>query len=215
MKLQAFRAVIFDLDGVITDTAHYHYLAWKKLAEELGIPFDENFNEQLKGVDRMGSLQRILDMGKRTVPQQEMWVLADQKNRHYQQLIANMSPQDLLPGAVEALHMVRDAGLKIALASASQNARTVLNCLGITDCFDVIVDVAQIARGKPDPEIFLSAASQLGVAPSQCLGVEDAVAGVRAIKSANMHALGIGDPVLLHESDWVISGMREFGEVFL
>lgn len=208
--MKRFRAVVFDLDGVITDTAHYHYLAWKRLAESEGVPFDAAFNEQLKGVDRMGSLALILAGAPRSYTAEQKLALADSKNRHYQELIATMGAGDLLPGAVAALTAVRAAGLKIGLASVSKNAFTVLERLGIRDCFDVVVDAALLARSKPDPEIFLKAAHMLGVAPSDCLGVEDAVAGVAAIKSAGMFALGVGDPAVLTQADRVISGLDQF-----
>ncbi|MQA22269.1 beta-phosphoglucomutase [Rugamonas rivuli] len=208
--MSRFKAVIFDLDGVITDTAHYHYLAWKRLAESQGVHFDHAFNENLKGIDRMGSLDLILASSKRTYTQEEKLALADEKNRHYQELIATMSSADLLPGAVRALDVVRAAGLRIGLASVSKNAFTVLGRLGITDKFDYVVDAATIARGKPDPEIFLKAARELGVAPEDCLGVEDAVAGVASIKSAGMFALGIGHPFVLTQADVVITSLGDF-----
>lgn len=205
-----YQAVIFDLDGVITDTAHYHYLAWKRLAESQGIPFDEAFNEELKGVDRMGSLALILARGSRSYTQEEKLALADAKNRHYQELIATMTPHDLLPGALEALEAVRAAGLKTGLASVSKNAFTVLDRLGIRERFDTVVDAARIANSKPHPEIFLTAAAQLGLAPRDCLGVEDAVAGVASIKDAGMVAVGVGSPEVLRRADYVIPSMREF-----
>lgn len=205
-----YQAVIFDLDGVITDTAHYHYLAWTRLAESQGIPFDEAFNEELKGVDRMGSLALILARGSRSYTQEEKLALADAKNRHYQELIATMTPQDLLPGALEALEAVRAAGLKTGLASVSKNAFTVLDRLGIRERFDTVVDAARIANSKPHPEIFLTAAAQLGLAPQDCLGVEDAVAGVASIKDAGMVAVGVGSPEVLRRADYVIPSMREF-----
>jgi beta-phosphoglucomutase len=208
--MSRFKAVIFDLDGVITDTAHYHYLAWKRLAESQGVHFDHAFNENLKGIDRMGSLDLILASSKRVYTQEEKLALADEKNRHYQELIATMSSADLLPGAVRALDVVRAAGLRIGLASVSKNAFTVLGRLGITDKFDYVVDAATIARGKPDPEIFLKAARELGVAPQDCLGVEDAVAGVASIKSAGMFALGIGHPFVLTQADVVITSLGDF-----
>lgn len=211
MTAQArFDAVIFDLDGVITDTARYHYLAWKRLAETQGVHFDEAFNEHLKGIDRMGSLELILASAGRSYTQEEKLALADEKNRHYVQLIASMSPADLLPGAVQALDACRAAGLKIGLASVSKNAFAVLAMLGITDKFDYVVDAAKIAKGKPDPEIFLKAASELGVPPQRCLGVEDAVAGVASIKAAGMTALGVGDPAVLTQADRVIPGLDHF-----
>ena len=205
-----FKAVIFDLDGVITDTAHYHYLAWKRLAESQGVHFDHAFNENLKGIDRMGSLDLILASAARSYSPEEKLALANDKNKHYQELIGGMSAADLLPGAVQALDTVRAAGLKIGLASVSKNAMTVLDHLGITEKFDYVVDAAKIARGKPDPEIFLKAAQELGVAPADCLGVEDAVAGVASIKSAGMYALGIGKLDVLTQADKVISGLSEF-----
>lgn len=208
--MSRFKAVIFDLDGVITDTAHYHYLAWKRLAESQGVHFDHAFNENLKGIDRMGSLDLILASSKRVYTQEEKLALADEKNRHYQELIATMSSADLLPGAVRALDVVRAAGLRIGLASVSKNAFTVLGRLGITEKFDYVVDAATIARGKPDPEIFLKAARELGVAPEDCLGVEDAVAGVASIKSAGMFALGIGHPFVLTQADVVITSLGDF-----
>ena len=209
-QLSKYKAVIFDLDGVITDTAHYHYLAWKRLADAVGAPFDEEFNEQLKGVDRMGSLELILARAPRSYSQEEKLALADAKNRHYQELIATMTPGDLLPGALEALDAVRAAGLKTGLASVSKNAFTVLDRLGIRERFDTVVDAATITHSKPHPEIFLTAAAQLGLDPGDCLGVEDAVAGVASIKDAGMVAVGVGKPEVLAWADLVIGSMREF-----
>jgi beta-phosphoglucomutase len=208
--MSRFKAVIFDLDGVITDTAHYHYLAWKRLAESQGVHFDRAFNENLKGIDRMGSLDLILASSPRQYTPAQKLALADEKNLHYQELIAAISAADLLPGAVDALDAVRAAGLRIGLASVSKNVFTVLERLGITDKFDYVVDAATIAKGKPDPEIFLKAGRELGVAPADCLGVEDAVAGVASIKSAGMFALGIGQPSVLAQADTVIPDLRQF-----
>ena len=206
----AYGAVVFDLDGVITDTAHYHFLAWKRLADREGIPFDEQFNEQLKGIDRMGSLQLILARSPRQYSASQRLSLADEKNDYYTQLIATMTPGDLLPGALDTLRSVRAAGLKIGLASVSKNAATVLDRLGITDRFDYVVNAATVAKGKPDPEIFLKAAHRLGVAPTHCIGVEDAIAGIQAIKAAGMYAVGIGDPVVLDKADLILPGLHAF-----
>lgn len=205
-----FDAVVFDLDGVLTDTAHYHYLAWKRLADSLGIPFDEAANEHLKGIDRMGSLNLILGERADGYSSEKKIALADKKNDHYRQLIATMTQADLLPGARDALLLVKASGLKTALASVSKNAMTVVERLGIGDLLDDIVDAATITHSKPHPEIFLTAAAHLGVPPSRCLGVEDAIAGVRAIKSAGMVALGVGDPAVLTEADMVIPGLHRF-----
>jgi beta-phosphoglucomutase len=204
------RALIFDLDGVITDTAHFHFLAWQRLAQSLGLPFDEAFNEGLKGIDRMGSLERILAQGTQTFTLQQKLALARQKNEHYVSLIATMDSDQLLPGAEQALHQARAAGLRIALASVSRNAALVLNRLGITELFDHVVDVATIRRPKPDPEIFATAAMRLGVAVEACIGLEDAAAGVASIKAARMYAIGIGDPAVLRYADEVISGLDRF-----
>lgn len=210
MRKYDYRGVIFDLDGVLTDTAHYHYLAWKKLAESVGASFDEAFNEQLKGVDRMGSLNLILAASGKYFSDADKLVLADQKNLHYQSLIAQLSPVDLLPGAAESLQQIRAAGLKTALASVSKNAQAVIERLGIADQFDVVVDAAKIKNSKPDPEIFVTAAAGLGLTADICFGVEDSIAGIRAIKSANMFALGIGSPAILTEADVVIAGLHQF-----
>jgi beta-phosphoglucomutase len=208
--MSQFKAVIFDLDGVITDTAHYHYLAWKALAESEGVHFDHAFNENLKGVDRMGSLNLILAGSDKTYSMEQKLALAERKNKQYVELIATMSEADLLPGAIEALASVRAAGLKIGLASVSKNAFTVLDRLGIRDRFDYVVDAALIANSKPHPEIFLNAAAALGVAPEDCLGVEDAVAGVASIKSAGMFAVGVGSPDVLTQADRIIPSLLEF-----
>jgi len=209
-RIARFKAVIFDLDGVITDSARFHYLAWKRLADGIGAPFDEAFNEELKGVDRMGSLELILARAPRGFTQEEKLQLADAKNAHYRELVATMTPADLLPGALRALEQVRAAGLAIGLASVSKNAFTVLDRLGIRDRFDYVVDAATIARSKPDPEIFLRAANELGVAPGDCLGVEDAAAGVAAIKAAGMFAVGVGDAQVLRQADRVIPSLEHF-----
>jgi beta-phosphoglucomutase len=205
-----FKAVIFDLDGVITDTARFHYLAWKRLADGIGAPFDEAANEELKGIDRMGSLDLILRRAPGSFGMDEKLALADAKNRHYVELVATMTPRDLLPGALRALEQVRAAGLRTGLASVSKNAFTVLDRLGIRDRFDYVVDAATVANSKPDPEIFLRAASALGVDPRDCLGVEDAAAGVASIKAAGMVAVGVGDARVLRQADVVIPSLERF-----
>lgn len=203
-------AVIFDLDGVLTDTARAHYRAWKRLADELGIPFDEEANEALKGVDRMGSLALILARGDREYSADEREAYAARKNGWYVEEIEGFTPADLFPGSVEALHAVRDAGLRTALASASRNAPALIGKLGIAGLFDAVADPAKVAAGKPAPDIFLAAAAAVGVAPQHCLGVEDAPAGVQAIKAAGMTALGIGEAALLPGADRVIAKITDF-----
>lgn len=203
-------AVIFDLDGVITDTARYHFLAWKNMADKIGIDIDDDFNETLKGVDRMGSLERILQRGNKTFSESKKLALADQKNAYYNELIKSMTDQDLLPGASSTLAMLRRLGVKTGLASVSKNAGTIISRLGIANLFDFVVDANFIKRGKPDPEIFLTAARELNVKPTQCIGVEDAVVGIQAIKSAGMYAIGVGDSLVLKEADYHIADLTSF-----
>lgn len=195
--------VIFDLDGVLTDTAENHYQAWKRLADEHGIPFDREINEGLKGVDRPNSLRCILDAAGAQVDAPTFAAMLAQKNAYYVESIANFSPASLFPGALPLLVACRQAGLKIGLASASRNAAVLVERMGITRLFDHITDSATITRGKPDPEIFLETARALGVAPKSCLGIEDASAGIEAIRSAGMVAFGVGPENLLPNADRV------------
>lgn len=204
------RALIFDLDGVLTDTAHTHYEAWKQLADEIGVHFDRTINERLKGVDRMASLAIILERAERAYSLDERLQLASRKNGYYVQAIQRVSPADLFDGVLRVLDEARAEGLKIGLASASRNAPTLLARLGIADRFDYVADSARIRRAKPDPEIFLDVAANLGVAPSQCIGVEDAVAGIEAIHAAGMPAIGIGSPEGLPQADVVLASISEF-----
>lgn len=207
-KLEAF---IFDLDGVITDTAEYHYLAWKELAGELGIPFTREDNERLKGVSRLDSLEIILEIGgkQQAFTQEEKELLAKKKNTHYVDLIKQITPDDILPGIKTLLEDIKRAGIKIGLASASKNARAVLKGLNLLEEFDYMADANLIAHGKPDPEIFLDVAENLKVKPENCIGIEDAKAGVQAIKRANMFAIGIGSTDLLREADIIYASTSE------
>lgn len=206
MTIQAF---IFDLDGVLTDTAEYHFLAWKALADQLGVDFDKTDNEQLKGVDRMGSLQFILQKGGLRLPEKQILALAEQKNHHYQQLIAGMSEADLFEGVTKLFNVLKDRNIAIGLASASKNAAMVLERLGITDAFDYVADASKVKQGKPHPEIFLTVADALNTPPAQCVGIEDSLAGLQAIIDAGMHSVGIGDARVLHQADVVYAHIRE------
>lgn len=194
MTDKAIEAVVFDLDGVITDTAHFHYVAWKKLAEQLGITIDEAFNEQLKGVSRMDSLELILREGQQQdeYTQMEKERMADEKNTHYCQLLTQLTPDDILPGIPELIASIKEEGISIGLASVSKNATTVLRSLRLEGTFDYIADAARIKRSKPDPEIFLTACAGLGADPRHSIGIEDAVAGLLAIKASSMFAVGVG-----------------------
>ena len=184
------RAVILDLDGVVTDTAELHYQAWKRLADEEGIPFDRKVNEQLRGVSRQRSLQIIL--GDRKVPPERFNEMTERKNRYYQELLEGITPADLLPGALELLHELRRAGIKVAIGSASKNARAVVERLGLSGEIDALADGHCAERTKPAPDLFLAAAEMLGVPPHECLVVEDAAAGVTAALLAGMWAVGLG-----------------------
>jgi alpha,alpha-trehalose phosphorylase len=208
--LPPLKAVIFDLDGVIADTAVVHHAAWKRLADEIGVPFDDATGERMKGVDRPGSLEILLEAATRRYTDAEKQALAARKNDYYREQIERFGPQDLLPGARAAVESVRRAGLATALASASRNAALLLQHLGIADLFDVVVDANRISRSKPDPEIFLAAASALGVAPDECIGVEDAAAGIASIHAAGMAAVGIGQRQTLAEADLVLPGIAAF-----
>jgi len=204
------RGLIFDLDGVLTDTANLHYQAWKQLADELKIPFDRQTNERLKGVDRIASLGIILERASRDYNTEERLMLAERKNGYYLKAIEQLGPQDVFPGVHKVLNEARAAGLKIALASASRNAATLLEKLGIADSFDAIADASQIQRGKPDPEIFLTAAAALGIPPAQCIGIEDAAAGIEAIHAAGMSAIGIGNAARLPKADLILAEIAAF-----
>ncbi|RDD80620.1 beta-phosphoglucomutase [Dyella tabacisoli] len=207
---QPLQAVIFDLDGVIADTAVAHDAAWRQLAAEIGVPFDDSLGERLKGVDRMGSLALLLERSQHAYSDAEKTALAERKNTYYKARIADMGPQDLLPGARAAIESARRAGLKIGLASASRNAPMLLQRLGITELFDYVVDASRIVHSKPDPEIFLAAASGLGIAPSACLGVEDAAAGIASLRAAGMTAVGVGLHEALADADVLLPSVAAF-----
>lgn len=199
-----YQACIFDLDGVITDTAHYHHMAWRQLAKIVGVDFTMADNHQLKGVGRMESLDYILAKSPLRYSDAEKAALAQQKNQHYKLLINGISPDDILPGICQTFDWLRASGWKIGLASASHNAPQVISSLGLSNVFDYIANAASIPRGKPAPDIFLDVAAAFNIEPSNCIGIEDASAGVSAIKSANMFAVGIGDRQMLAEADIVM-----------
>lgn len=202
------RAVVFDLDGVLTDTAELHFQAWRRLADEESLPFDRVLNERLKGVGRLDSLGIILDHAGRAVPDPaERARLAERKNAHFAELIRRLTPADLLPGMGPLLADLRAAGVRTAIASASHNAPEVIRRLEIGQAIDAVVDPRGLVRGKPDPEIFLAAAETLGVRPEDCVGIEDAAVGIEAIRAAGMVAVGIGPS--LPGADWVVTDTRD------
>lgn len=207
----AIEAVIFDLDGVLTDTAELHFQAWSRLAGEIGVPFDRRTNERLKGVDRHSSLDIILEAAARSFGPDERRALAARKNEYFGELLESLTPHSLLPGALESLREVRARGVRIGLASASHNAPGILARLGITSAFDYIADPRTAGRPKPAPDIFLAAAAGLHADPARCIGIEDAIAGITAIKLAGMKAIGVGDHRVLTEADVVVPDMASLG----
>lgn len=206
------KACIFDLDGVVVDTARYHYLAWNRLAKELGFEFTESDNERLKGVSRMASLDILLSVGgmEERFTEEEKNELAAKKNGWYVDFITNMTSDEILPGVSEFLNELKANGYKIALGSASRNAPLILRQVEITHFFEAIVDGNSVSEAKPSPEVFLIGAELLGVSPSECLVFEDAVAGVEAAHRGEMKCIGVGDPVILQSADAVISGFEGF-----
>lgn len=209
MPQPTLHACIFDLDGVIVDTAKFHYQAWKTLAHGLGFDFTEHDNERLKGVSRMRSLEIILEIGQQTLPEDQKLALATRKNEAYLEDVHRMTEADVLPGVRRFLEECRAAGLKTALGSASKNARLILERVNLLPLFDAIVDGTDVANAKPDPEVFLKGAEALGVAPAQCVVFEDAVAGLEAARNGGMHCVGVGDVTILAEADFVIPGFED------
>ncbi|MFB5476054.1 beta-phosphoglucomutase [Enterococcus faecalis] len=202
---------IFDLDGVITDTAKFHYQAWKALADSLGISIDETFNETLKGISRMDSLDRILAHGHRenAFTPAEKEALAQQKNDHYVQLLEHLTTEDVLPGVVPLLQQAQARHIPCAVASASKNAPLILEKLGVRAYFATVVDPDSLSKGKPDPEIFLAAADSIGVLPQNAIGFEDAQSGIDGLKAAGIYAVGLSASQLLIGADMQVSEMTE------
>jgi len=203
------KACLFDLDGVIVDTARYHFIAWKALAEELGFEFTEKDNERLKGVSRMRSLDILLEIGNIEMEQEKKEELATRKNDHYRSFFTQMKPDEILPGATEFIKELKENNIKIALGSASKNAMTILDRLQLTDWFDAVVDGTKVSKAKPDPEVFLKGAEELNVLPGECVVFEDAEAGVEAALAGGMKCVGIGTPDVLGKAHLVVSGLHE------
>lgn len=202
------KGLLFDLDGVIVDTAKYHYLAWKQLAKELEIDFTHEDNERLKGVSRNRSFEIILEIGGVSMPLAEQEEYCSRKNAVYLEYIEKLTKEEILPGVVDFLLDAKDKGYKVALGSASKNSVFILERLGIIELFDVIVDGTKVSKAKPDPEVFTKGAEELGLAYSECIVFEDATAGVEAAHLAGMKAIGIGSADLLPEADLHIQGFE-------
>ena len=209
------QAVIFDLDGVITDTAHLHFLAWKALGDSLGVEITLELNEGLKGLGRQETLTLILkeaglyDQYTAT----ERQALADRKNRTYVASLESLGPQDLLPGIGDCLRDLKKRGIKIGLASSSQNAGLIIKKLGLESYFEAMVDPRSLSKGKPDPEIYLKAAAALGLSPAKCAGVEDARAGLEAIRAAGMTAIALGPSLEQVPANYHLSSTRDLAKV--
>ena len=207
--MNKIEACIFDLDGVICDTARYHFKAWQRLANELGFDFSEEENEALKGVSRVESLNLILKWGGKDIrDEEEKTLLAEQKNTWYLELIQNMKPSETLPGVEKFLKDLQKRGIKIGLGSASKNARMILDRIGLTHYFEVIIDGNSTSKSKPHPEVFLMGAEQLGVSPKNAIVFEDAEKGIEAAVAGGFYAVGIGKALSLDDAHIIISGFE-------
>jgi beta-phosphoglucomutase len=206
MNARDLKGFIFDLDGVLTDTAEYHYRGWKRLADELAIPFTREDNEASRGIPRRESLMMILKG--RTFTEEQIQEMMERKNRYYLEFIRAITPGDLLPGGQELLEEIRTAGLSSAVASASKNASEVIERLGIASLLDVIADGHSVTLQKPAPDLFLYAAAQLGLSPAECVVVEDAAAGLEAARAGRFRSIGIGPPERVGMADLILPNLE-------
>ncbi len=202
------KACIFDLDGVIVDTAKYHYLAWKELAKGLSFDFTEKDNERLKGVSRMRSLDILLEIGKKELDEETKLKFAENKNKKYLEYILKMTPNEILPGVIDFLKELQSKNIKIALGSASKNAMTILNQLKLKKYFEIVIDGTKVSKAKPDPEVFLKGAEELNLKPEDCLVFEDAEAGIEAAINGGFKCIGIGSPDNLGNANYVMQGFE-------
>jgi beta-phosphoglucomutase len=209
--MKEVKGCIFDLDGVIVDTAKYHYKAWKRIADELGFEFTEQHNERLKGVSRMRSLDILLEVGNINVDEETKLKLAEKKNNWYVEYISKMDKSEILPGVEDCIKSLKQKNIKTAIGSASKNTMLILKSLDIAHYFDAIIDGNKVTKAKPNPEVFLLGAKELGLNPENCVVFEDAEAGIQAAKAAGMMAVGIGSPSILKEADLVVSGFDNDG----
>jgi beta-phosphoglucomutase len=209
------KGFLFDLDGVIVDTAKYHYLAWKKLANSIGVDFTEVQNEQLKGVSRTRSLEKILEWGNKTLTDDEFMELMARKNHDYLNYIDKMNNSEILPDVTKTLDYLVKNKQPIALGSASKNAREILKKVKLIAQFEAIIDGNDVTKAKPDPEVFLKAANAIKIQPECCIVFEDSVAGIKAANKANMISIGIGDEVVLKEADYIFKDFTQMSCEFL
>ncbi|MEL0643815.1 beta-phosphoglucomutase [Olleya sp. Ti.3.14] len=209
------KGFIFDLDGVIVDTAKYHFLAWQNLAKSIDIDFTHEQNEQLKGVSRVKSLEKILEWGNKTISEELFTSLMGKKNEEYLSFISKMTDEEILPDVPRVLDYLIEKEQPISLGSASKNARPILEKVHLLSKFDAIVDGNDVSKAKPDPEVFLIAAQHLNMKPEDCIVFEDSVAGVQAANTANMISIGIGEKDVLHEADYIFSDFTEIENSFI
>jgi len=209
------KGFIFDLDGVIVDTAKYHFLAWRKLANGIGVDFTHKQNEQLKGVSRVKSLEKILEWGNKTISEDEFSSLMASKNDDYLSYITKMNEDEILVDVPKILDYLIEQKQGISLGSASKNARAILEKVNLISKFEAIVDGNGVSKGKPNPEVFLNAAERLKINPENCIVFEDAVAGIQAANAAQMISIGIGDKVVLHEADYVFDDFTQISTDFI
>ena len=210
-----YQGVLFDLDGVICFTDQYHFQAWKQVADEIGVYFDEKINNRLRGVSRMDSLDIILERSDRPYNAEEKAALAEKKNDLYKALLLNMSPRDLSPEVKETLEALRAAGLKLAIGSSSKNTKMILERLGLSGFFDAVSDGTNIQRSKPDPQVFTMAAEFLGLPASQCLVVEDAEAGIRAAAAGGFDSAGLGEASAFAMTTYPMEHFRQLSQICL
>jgi beta-phosphoglucomutase len=204
------KGLIFDLDGVLVTTEHNHFIAWKNTAEILGIPFNEEDNEQLKGISRVDSLKKILELGNKTISNETFNELLTKKNEYYLNSIADINQSNLLPGVLSVLKNAQLHGLKCAVGSSSKNARFILSKLQIDSYFSVIVDGNDVSVPKPHPEVFLKGAQQMGLEPFECIVFEDAKSGVQAAKEGGFTVIGVGNPTLIDFVDSYLLNLNDF-----
>lgn len=206
--------VIFDLDGVIVDTAKYHFLAWKKLADSLGFEFTKEHNELLKGVSRVRSLEILLNIGKVNISKEQKQEFLISKNKDYLEFISKMTENEILPGVNKLLDYLDEASINYVLGSASKNASLILKQVGLLKRFSAIVDGNNVTKAKPDPEVFIIGAKKLNIKPENCVVFEDAIAGVEAAKNAKMIAVGVGDKSTLNKADYNVNSLTEISKDF-
>lgn len=204
------KGLIFDLDGVIVTTEHNHFVAWKRTADELGVPFTENENELLKGVSRVDSLKKILELGNKTISQEQFDALLLEKNNFYRDSIAELTREDLLPGVLDLLNEARVAGIPMAIGSSSRNAPFIIDLLNLQDYFVAIIDGNKVKDPKPHPEVFLNAAKAMALNPADCVVFEDAESGIQAAKAGGFFAIGVGNPNIASMADLYLNDLTEF-----